>query len=366
MAAPAPTRPVPCADCPLCRWREQCAAATGRGGQPVPGRERHPRAGGEAGGRRRRDDGGARRAPRAGARHGARDAGAAGDAGGAPGGARCRRAGPSRLRPAAPGKGFDLLPAPDPGDIFYDIEGDPHVEGGLEYLHGLWAPDTGFRAIWAHDRDAERAALAAVLDAFRARIAAHPGARIYHYASYEVTALRRLTALHGVGEAFLDRLLRERRFVDLYAVVRGGVIASEPDYSIKSLEVFTGIERAGEVKTAGGSVVAYERWLRGGRRRDPRRDRGLQPHRLRLDREAARLAGRRSGPPAPGRRSRPTGRSTRRRRTPRPRRSGRCCAARASTPSGSGSSSTSAASTGARRSRPGGRSSTASGGTPTS
>ena len=58
------------------------------------------------------------------------------------------------LRPAVPGKGFDLLPAPDPGDIFYDIEGDPHVEGGLEYLHGLWAPDTGFRAIWAHDRDA--------------------------------------------------------------------------------------------------------------------------------------------------------------------------------------------------------------------
>ena len=159
------------------------------------------------------------------------------------------------------GKGFDLLPAPDPGDIFYDIEGDPHVEGGLEYLHGLWAPDIGFRAIWAHDRDAERAALVAVLDAFRARIAAYPGARIYHYAAYEVTALRRLTALHGVGEAFLDRLLRERRFVDLYAVVRGGVIASEPDYSIKSLEVFTGIDRAGEVKTAGGSVVAYERWL---------------------------------------------------------------------------------------------------------
>ena len=145
----------------------------------------------------RRDDGGARRAPRAGARHGGRDAGAAGDAGRAPGGARSPDGPAFALRPAVPGKGFDLLPAPDPGDIFYDIEGDPHVEGGLEYLHGLWAPDTGFRAIWAHDRDAERAALVAVLDAFRARIAAHPGARIYHYASYEVTALRRLTALHG-------------------------------------------------------------------------------------------------------------------------------------------------------------------------
>ena len=176
-------------------------------------------------------------------------------------GARRRRAGLRAAAGRCPARASTLLPAPDPGDIFYDIEGDPHVEGGLEYLHGLWAPDIGFRAIWAHDRAAERAALEAVLDAFRARIAAHPGARIYHYAAYEVTALRRLTALHGVGEAFLDRLLRERRFVDLYAVVRGGVLASEPDYSIKSLEVFTGIERAGEVKTAGGSVVAYERWL---------------------------------------------------------------------------------------------------------
>src|SRR3546814_2179340 len=30
------------------------------------------------------------------------------------------------LRPAQPGKGFDLLPRPQAGDLFYDIEGDPH------------------------------------------------------------------------------------------------------------------------------------------------------------------------------------------------------------------------------------------------
>ncbi|WFU91419.1 TM0106 family RecB-like putative nuclease (plasmid) [Rhizobium sp. CC1099] len=163
------------------------------------------------------------------------------------------------LRPALPGKGFDLLPKPQDGDLFYDIEGDPHYEGGLEYLHGVWF-DGDFRSFWAHDHGAEAVALGELLDFFRARLVAYPGARIYHYAPYEITALRRLTAKYGIGEAFLDRLLRERRFVDLYAVVRSGLLASEPNYSIKSLEAFYGLKREGEVKTAGGSVVAYEAW----------------------------------------------------------------------------------------------------------
>ncbi len=167
------------------------------------------------------------------------------------------------LRLAVPGKGFDLLPEPQEGDLFYDIEGDPHYQGGLEYLHGIWF-DGSFRSFWAHDHAAEAVALAELLDFFRARLAAFPKARIYHYAPYEITALRRLTAKYGIGEAFLDRLLRERRFVDLYAVVRSGLLASEPNYSIKSLEAFYGLKREGEVKTAGGSVVAYEAWRESG------------------------------------------------------------------------------------------------------
>lgn len=163
------------------------------------------------------------------------------------------------LRPSEPGKGFDLLPEPQPGDVFYDIEGDPHHEGGLEYLHGVWG-DGRFHAFWGHDHAGEASALSDLLSFFRARLGAHPTARIYHYAPYEITALRRLTTKYGIGEAFLDRLLRERRFVDLFAVVRGGLIASEANYSIKSMEAFYGRTRDGEVKTAGGSVVAYELW----------------------------------------------------------------------------------------------------------
>jgi len=168
------------------------------------------------------------------------------------------------LRQPEPGKGFYLLPEPQPGDLFYDIEGDPHYEGGLEYLHGVWAKNTGFVKFWAHDHEAEKQAVIDLIDFFRKRLTQFPEARIYHYAPYEITALRRLTVKYGIGEAFLDRLLREQRFVDLFAVVRGGLIGSEPNYSIKSMEAFYDLVRDGEVKTAGGSVVAYEKWLETG------------------------------------------------------------------------------------------------------
>lgn len=252
------TRPVPCPACDLCRWREHCKGVWDAEDSPfqVAGISRGQVAKLEAVGVRTLAGLAARaeRIPRlAGPTQERLVAQARLQE------ARKTGAPAYELRPHQPGKGFDLLPEPQPGDVFYDIEGDPHHEGGLEYLHGLWA-DGGFTAFWAHDPAEEARALAELLAWFRARLDAFPRARIYHYAAYEVTALKRLTTKYGIGEAYLDRLLRERRFVDLYAVVRGGVICSEKNYSIKSLEAFYGLEREGEVKTAGGSVVAYERW----------------------------------------------------------------------------------------------------------
>ena len=128
---------------------------------------------------------------------------------------------------------------------------------------GFETPDSYVMSLAFGDfmmNDAEARALSDLLAFLRERISQYPTARIYHYAPYEITALKRLTTKYGIGEAFLDRLLRERRFVDLFAVVRGGLIGSEPNYSIKSMEAFYDRKRDGEVKTAGGSVVAYERW----------------------------------------------------------------------------------------------------------
>ena len=167
------------------------------------------------------------------------------------------------LRPHEAGRGFDLLPVADEGDLFYDIEGDPYYPGGLEYLHGVWYRGEGdwrFRAFWAHDRAAEGQAIDDLLGFFAAHLKAHPKAHIYHYANYEIAALKRLAMAHRLGEAVLDQLLRERRFVDLFKVVGGALIASEPGYSIKNLEAFYMAKRKSEVATAGASVVVYEEW----------------------------------------------------------------------------------------------------------
>jgi uncharacterized protein len=167
------------------------------------------------------------------------------------------------LRTHVTGKGFDLLWKPAAGDLFYDIEGDPFYSedgvDGLEYLHGVWDGES-FTALWGHDHAAERQALMRLFGIFDERLTANSEAHIYHYAAYEITALRRLCTQHGFGEAMLDRWLRERRFCDLYAVVRGAVAASEPSYSIKDIEALYGFKRTGAVKTAGGSMVAYEAW----------------------------------------------------------------------------------------------------------
>lgn len=55
--------------------------------------------------------------------------------------------------------------------------------------------------------------------------------------------------------------MRTKAFVDLYRVVRQAILTSEDGLSLKDLEAFYMEKREGEVATAAGSVVAYEKWL---------------------------------------------------------------------------------------------------------
>lgn len=164
---------------------------------------------------------------------------------------------------AGDGRGFQRLPPPAEGDLYFDMEGDPLEKGGLEYLFGAGYRKSGvfeFMPFWAHSREQEKVAFEAFIDFVVEHLARHPNAHIYHYAAYEKTALGKLMSLHGTRERQVDDLFRHGRLVDLYKVVRESMRVSEPGYSIKNIEHFYRPPRQGEVQNAGASIVVYEQW----------------------------------------------------------------------------------------------------------
>ena len=174
-------------------------------------------------------------------------------------------------------RGLSALPPMSPGDLFFDIEGDPFAFWeGLEYLFGVWSAGSGstiwdqgdYVSFWAYDeaakefgRTAEKRAFEQVMDMFTTRWRQDPSMHIYHYGSYEPSHLKMLAGRHATREEELDQLLRGRVFVDLYRAVRQGVRVGAPRYSIKNLEVLYGYTREIELRDANSSIVEFETML---------------------------------------------------------------------------------------------------------
>ncbi|MDO8519420.1 MAG: TM0106 family RecB-like putative nuclease [Deltaproteobacteria bacterium] len=162
--------------------------------------------------------------------------------------------------------GLAALPPAHPGDVFFDMEGYPLVTDGLEYLFGVCAlkEDQGsfeFKDWWAHDRAEEKLAFEGFMDWVFDRWKKNPGMHIYHYANYEVNAVRRLSTRHDTRQDEVDELLRNGVFVDLYQVVRHGIRIGEESYSLKTIELLYRPKRETKVATAAESVVQYARWI---------------------------------------------------------------------------------------------------------
>jgi predicted RecB family nuclease len=187
---------------------------------------------------------------------------------------------PSRLKDGTlePNKGLLALPEPRPGDLFFDIEGDPYaLEDGVDYLFGVLEPGLKdqrgkptFHAFWGRDAEgtvtlaAEKRAFEQVMDLFADRLAKDPAIHIYHYAPYEPTALGRLMGRHATRESEVDALLRGDVLVDLYGVVRQGILASVESYSIKRLEALYRYTREIGLREVGPVIAAFEAWLQAG------------------------------------------------------------------------------------------------------
>ncbi|KHL01004.1 TM0106 family RecB-like putative nuclease [Sinomonas humi] len=162
------------------------------------------------------------------------------------------------------------LPPSDAGDVYFDFEGDPLWQDsttglwGIEYLFGVLEPAADddaprFRPFLAHTLAEEKAAFLAFVEYIEERRARRPRMHVYHYASYEKTALRRLSQRHAAAEGIIDQWLREGLLVDLYETVRHSIRISERSYSIKKLEpLYMGSDlRTAELQSAAGSVQMY-------------------------------------------------------------------------------------------------------------
>ena len=176
-----------------------------------------------------------------------------------------------------PNQGLLMLPEPSPGDLFFDMEGDPFFSSdevdGIEYLFGVIEPgretesgEPAFHRFWSIEdgtvtTTGERRAFEGFIDLVMDRLAAHPGLHVYHYAPYEPTAVKRLAGRYGTREEEVDRLLRGGVFVDLYRAVRQGIRASVESYSIKRLEPLYDFGREVDLRDAGTSIVEFETWL---------------------------------------------------------------------------------------------------------
>jgi len=167
---------------------------------------------------------------------------------------------------------IQYLPPRSRLDVFFDFEGFPYFveRGGLEYLFGNYDWGTGineeeprddlFTEFWAHDRVTEKVAFAGFMAWAMKRMEEDPNAHIYHYASYEVTALKRLAMRHGIYEQEVTWLITNGRLVDMFNIVRNSMIVGEESYSIKKLERHYNFHRSSDVQKASASIDEYDRW----------------------------------------------------------------------------------------------------------
>lgn len=149
--------------------------------------------------------------------------------------------------------------------MFLDLEANPYVlDNGLEYLIGAvtLAPEghsePQYQTLWSFNRAEEKNAFETFIGKVMDRWAQDPAMHIYHYASYEPTAIKRLAGRHNTCVDEVDELLRAGVFVDLYRAVRQALRASVESYSIKSLEPLYAFARAVPLRQANQALQSYE------------------------------------------------------------------------------------------------------------
>jgi uncharacterized protein len=167
------------------------------------------------------------------------------------------------------GHGFEFLPAPDEGDVFFDFEGHPFwtAQRDLFFLSGLFLRDASgkwsYDQRWAHDLDQQERMVKGLVDFFAERRRDYPSMHVYHYNHTERSALERLT--RGTeSEVLFTSLVDSGLFVDLFVVAKNAVVVGTESYGLKHLERLADFHRTGGIEQGAGAVVEYEQYMKSG------------------------------------------------------------------------------------------------------
>ena len=170
------------------------------------------------------------------------------------------------------GHGFELLPQPDEGDVFFDFEGDPFwsAEHDLMFLAGLYYRDGAgewtFDGRWAHSLAEQQDMMTSLVEFFAERRRRYPGMHVYHYNHTERSTIERLTR-DAEDENLFASLVESGLFVDLFTIAKNAVRVGTESYGLKHLEHLVDFVRTGSIEQGAGAVVEYEEWMRDGDQR---------------------------------------------------------------------------------------------------
>src|SRR6516164_9248229 len=134
----------------------------------------------------------------------------------------------------------------------------------LEYLIGTAlvpeqpGAEPRYESQWSLEPTAEKKAFEQFIATVMDRWKRYPDLHIYHYASYEPSAVKRLAGRHGTCAEEVDRLLRAGVFVDLYRILRQALRASVESYSIKQVEALYAFKRSISPRHSVAALQTFE------------------------------------------------------------------------------------------------------------
>ena len=164
------------------------------------------------------------------------------------------------------GHGFEQLPSPDRGDVFFDFEGDPFwtAQHDLMFLAGLLYQDDGGAWIyderWAHNLADQQSMIKGLVEFFAERREAFPHMHVYHYNHTERSTIERLMR-DAEDENLFASLVETGLFVDLFTIAKNAVRVGTESYSLKQLEHLVEFRRSGGIEGGAMAVVEYEEWM---------------------------------------------------------------------------------------------------------